>query len=208
MQDVQVVFFDLYNTLVFNPAKSSPYGRFFSAIGIDDQEKLREAKQIVLTEDLKTFNAIAKRLGVKRIRNIRPISVELNREISQVKVYADALPVLAELKRRGLRLCLISNLATPYKKPVFDSGLDRFFDQLVFSCDVGCRKPDQAIFQIGLEEMGIEPHQGLMVGDSYFNDYRAAKDVGLNALLLSRRVIRDDVDSIGSLEDLLPIFFE
>lgn len=206
MQDVQAVLFDLYNTLVFNPSKDSPYRRFFSAVGIDGLEELKEAKKIVLTEELESFGAIAKRLGVQRAESFQMIATELNQEISQVKVDDGVPEVLVELRRRGLRLGLISNLATPYKRPVFDLGLDQFFERMIFSCDVGCRKPDPEIFRLACSALAVEPNQVLMIGDNLNHDYRAAKAVGMSALLLSRNIARHDAPNIGSLTDLLLIF--
>src|SRR5262245_61373079 len=61
------------------------------------------------------------------------------------QVYADVEPALAELKRRGLKLGVISNFDSRLYDVLNACGLERFFDSIHVSTIVGAAKPDPAI---------------------------------------------------------------
>lgn len=192
MENVRVIFFDLYNTLVFLPENTNPYLRFFHLCGISDIIQLKKAIRIVLTEDLPSFQAVAERLNVEYDKKVEHLTSVLNEEILQAVIYNDAIEVLRDIKNKGCGLCVISNLATQYKRPVFELGLNAMCDEFIFSCDVGYMKPEKDIFILACNKMGISPNQGLMIGDSAISDYRGALNAGMEAILLRRNLQKHD----------------
>jgi len=80
------------------------------------------------------------------------------------------------------KIGLISNLATPYKKPFYSLGLLDHFDEAIFSCDVGLQKPNVGIFRLMEEKLGYSGDEVLMVGDSFKSDYQGSISVGWKAL--------------------------
>ncbi|MDK2973843.1 MAG: putative hydrolase of the superfamily [Methanofollis sp.] len=61
-------------------------------------------------------------------------------------------------------------------------GFYPFFQTVVFSSDVGCKKPDEEIFLTALARMHLEPHQALFIGDSQSNDLVPSRRLGMQAL--------------------------
>lgn len=61
-------------------------------------------------------------------------------------------------------------------------GLYPFFRTVVFSSDVGCKKPDEEIFLTALKRMHIEPEQALFIGDSLSDDIEPSRRLGMQAL--------------------------
>jgi len=61
-------------------------------------------------------------------------------------------------------------------------GLAPFFKAVVFSSDVGCKKPDDRIFQVALRRIGVEPEEALFIGDSMTNDIIPAQRLGMQAI--------------------------
>lgn len=55
-----------------------------------------------------------------------------------------------------------------------DRPLDRWFDVVVVSCEVGVAKPDPVIFQMCLSRLGVEPGRALFVDDRIENIEGAA----------------------------------
>lgn len=55
------------------------------------------------------------------------------------------------------------------------------FDVSVFSCEVGLAKPDQAIYTLILERVGVEPGQAIFVDDNKDNIESAAQ-MGIHAI--------------------------
>ena len=99
--------------------------------------------------------------------------------------YDDALPTLRELKRRGMKLALISNIGRDVR-PVLERGkMAGLFDAVVLSYEVGVLKPHGSIFERALAALGAEPGDALMVGDSARDDAGAAA-IGIRTLLLPR----------------------
>src|SRR5439155_6621926 len=77
----------------------------------------------------------------------------------------DALGTLEELRRRGLRLGLISVCSQDVPDVWDETPLAGVLDETVFSCDVGVSKPDPRIYEIACERLGVEPRECLFVGD-------------------------------------------
>ena len=97
----------------------------------------------------------------------------------------EASRVLEELKREGLRLAVISNTEDGRASDALETaGLASYFELIVDSHLVGCKKPDPAIFRLALERLGVEAGEAAFVGDSYASDALAARDAGMRAILL------------------------
>jgi putative hydrolase of the HAD superfamily len=99
-----------------------------------------------------------------------------------------AAELLARLKERGLGIGLISDVAwgLPAEFPLRDIrhfGLDAYFDDYVFSTDVGLRKPHPKIFKIALSNLGVDASESMYVGNSIVQDIKGAQGVGMKAVL-------------------------
>jgi len=103
--------------------------------------------------------------------------------------YDDVEPALKEIKRRGLKLIIVSNVSSLQNLLTYlgQTGLTRYFDALVASGTIGFEKPDSRIFAIASERSGTPPERMVHVGDSYPNDYVGAESAGLTGVLLDRK---------------------
>jgi HAD superfamily hydrolase (TIGR01549 family) len=104
------------------------------------------------------------------------------------------VPVLRELRRRGYRLGLLSNVAAPStvcRAELRRLGLEPLLECCTFSSEIGLRKPHPAIFQKALEALGnakpVEPKSVVYVGDSPRWDVGGAKAAGMRAILFRSR---------------------
>ncbi len=136
-------------------------------------------------------------------RRIRVLSAELGLELgprqicrtaeccvqawqSYVTLDPDALPVLRALQRTTT-LALVSN----YDHPPFARrllsllGLDRLFEAIVISGEVGIRKPDPAIFRLALDATRLDPGEVAYVGDTS-DDMQGARAAGMHPILIYR----------------------
>lgn len=86
-------------------------------------------------------------------------------------------PVIESLSKR-YKLVLVSNFYGNIQTILKDFGLFTYFDDIIESSVVGVRKPDPAIYKMGVDVMGIEAQQVLVVGDSFSKDMVPAKKVG------------------------------
>lgn len=92
-----------------------------------------------------------------------------------------AIETLSEIKKEGLKLALISNctMETPDFWP--NTPFAPFFDAVVFSSACGLLKPDPRIFQLAVEQLGVELQECIFVDDSG-NNLAAAKELGITAV--------------------------
>lgn len=94
-----------------------------------------------------------------------------------------ARPVLETLAAR-YPLVLVSNFYGNVETVLRDFDLDRYFKKIIESAVVGVRKPDPAIFKMGVDALGLQPDQVLVIGDSYRKDILPAESLGCHVLWL------------------------
>jgi len=97
--------------------------------------------------------------------------------------YPDAVPTLAALRARGVRVAAVSNVGFDLRPVLAGLGLLEHLDAVVLSCEVGAIKPDPAIFLAACDAVGVAPGEALMVGDHPAADGGAA-GAGIPTLLL------------------------
>jgi putative hydrolase of the HAD superfamily len=100
------------------------------------------------------------------------------------ELYEDALPTLADLRGRGLKLGLLSNTSRDLDAFVAHHGLD--VDAVLTSHVHGKTKPHETIFRALLARLEVEPKEAAMVGDQFQDDIEGARAVGMQAVLLDR----------------------
>lgn len=101
-------------------------------------------------------------------------------------LYEDSMPSVQSLKKKGLVLGIISNIAKNQTQLFKELGLDTQFDFIITSVDVPPGKPHPAIFLKALEQAHATPDQAIHIGDQYHIDVVGAKGVGIRPLLLDR----------------------
>ncbi len=105
-----------------------------------------------------------------------------------------ALDTLAATHQK-VRLGLITNGLKEVQRPrLRASGLDRYFDCIVVSGEIGLAKPDPAYFQYAYDLMGMpEKERVLVVGDSLFADIYGAMQFGFKACWFNSDERSDDI---------------
>ena len=128
------------------------------------------------------------------------------RNLEQSRTVLDAL-------HGKYNLVLVSNFYGNIEAILRDFRLDHYFSAIVESAVVGVRKPDPAIYRLGVEATGTSADEVLVVGDSYDKDMVPAKAVGCQAVWLRGEGWKPEVvdeslpdaiiSSIGELTHLL-----
>jgi len=109
----------------------------------------------------------------------------------------EAVGVLAELKARGVRCLVLSNM----EPATFTARLDRFrfmnwFDGYVISGLEGVAKPDPRIFQLLLRRHRLEPAATVFIDDSAVNT-EAARGQGMAAVRYTPGELRCQLRAVG-----------
>lgn len=114
---------------------------------------------------------------------------------------------ILEYLQRKYTLHLISNgfkEATAVK--VSNTGLDKYFQNIIISELVGVNKPDKAIFTHAINLAGAENSESLMIGDSLEADVYGALNFGMDAIYFNPMNLPKPEDiplQITHLKDLL-----
>jgi len=117
---IEAVIFDLYGTLIQVDCEMNPYLRFAHLVCPKDPRWILRQSLLLNANGLGEF---ARHLNVTPSPSLELLEHDLEREIQSARLFDDVLETLAQLAASGLKLGLISNLATPYKEPFHRLGL-------------------------------------------------------------------------------------
>lgn len=109
-------------------------------------------------------------------------------------------PLLDELKSR-YPMVLVSNFYGNVQSVLNDFGLLNYFNDIIESAVVGVRKPDPAIFGLGVQSLDVPPSSVVIIGDSYTKDIVPARSLGCYTIWLRGMGWEEDIE--GSTADLV-----
>jgi putative hydrolase of the HAD superfamily len=121
--------------------------------------------------------------------------------------YPEAIATLEELRRRDMKLAVISNFVDTLDAVCMTHGLTGYFDVIVSSVGAGAMKPDARIFLKTLGRLGVSPKEAWHVGDNYWADVLGARAAGMTPVFVDRVGISARLDclAVTSLDQLLPL---
>lgn len=107
----------------------------------------------------------------------------------------EARPTLEYVHER-YPMVLVSNFYGNVETVLADFDLAKYFRTIVESAVVGIRKPDPRIFGLGVEALGLQPEEVLVVGDSYKKDIVPAETIGCHVAWLKGKGWTADEDAV------------
>ena len=120
--------------------------------------------------------------GVKELTGTYPDRIEDILSTSQATKNVKLLGIIRNLKESGFKVGMLSNVSSNWIREVFLSEEEQaLFDDMVFSYEVHLTKPDQRIFRLSCERLGIEPAESILVDDSKAN-CEAAEDLDIKTI--------------------------
>ncbi len=218
-EEIDAVLFDVGGTLVdMRPTKEDIFQRHLRTHDLDvpidelkpiiaKAERRFDAQTAGLNgENEEPFweqydNFVLDSLGYKGNRESfsKDLSQEFKRLIPEVGnwiEFPDTRPLLEDLAEREFKLGVISNATDLARKVLVNLDLERFFESIIISAEVGVQKPNQKIFQIATKELKTPPNRAIYIGDRLAVDVVGATRAGLNAILVDRSGIYQDVDCL------------
>ena len=115
---------------------------------------------------------------------IQQIAVDMARYINAktLALLNENRQVLEHLKQKGYPMVLVSNFYGNINQVLKDAGIDGYFEDVIESAVVGVRKPNPAIFALGVCALDLPASQVLVVGDTYGKDIIPAHKLGCHTL--------------------------
>ncbi len=148
-------------------------GRDLLATGKDDAEKQTALGRNLQLTDTEIENMVSK------------VADCINKSTNEL--LAENRRVLEQLHQKGLPMVLVSNFYGNIHTVLRDSGIDGYFKDVVESAVVGVRKPNPAIFALGVCALDLPASQVLVVGDTYSKDIVPACSLGCHAIWIKGR---------------------
>lgn len=183
----QAVIFDLFGTLV--PAFSSEeaadgYGTVADALGVSREAFMRRWEEWAEprgTGELSVEECFLRTCRALDVEGDLEAFLELRRGFLQRQIVPlrGATDALAAAGRRVGRVGLLSNCSSDVPAVFAETALASLVDDAVFSCSVGLAKPDERIFHLAAERLGVPPDRCLFVDDREEN-LAAARSVGMD----------------------------
>ena len=172
---IRAVVFDLWGTLVLLPrgrrdavipAMAADLGVEASAFAAAFRESYVERFTGATGSIEDTVDELAVRCGGSPSRAAVARAAARRLELIRSSLVAgdEALSVLDELRARGFRLGLVTDCSVETPTLWLQSTLAARFDAVAFSCVLGVRKPDPAVFLACLESLGVLPDACAYVG--------------------------------------------
>jgi putative hydrolase of the HAD superfamily len=207
---IKAVFFDLYQTLVhYQPSQAELEAKALESLGFKTSAAALDRP--ILTANEFFSNEMGRRPLSQRpkeeivalygeyqrivlqeagIKGDEKIILKLLGMMQQAKMdlvlFDDALPVLFDLKKRGLVTGLISNIEKSMDDTIQKLGIASHLDVIVTSIEAGAAKPDPAIFSYAMKKVNVKPAESIYTGDQYQVDMAGAKAAGMQGILLDR----------------------
>jgi putative hydrolase of the HAD superfamily len=107
-------------------------------------------------------------------------------EAALISVESPILLALDRLAAAGVRTALVSDAGADDVASWSRSPLRERLDSVVFSYEIGVRKPDPRIYRRALDALDVRPHESIFVGDGGSDEHRGARAVGMRTVLVTR----------------------
>jgi HAD superfamily hydrolase (TIGR01509 family) len=122
-----------------------------------------------------------------------------------VKVDPAAPGLLAWLGERGIKRGICSNAPFPPEmmhRQVATNGIAQLVDAIVFSSEIGRRKPAPEVYRAALEAIGTDAERTLFVGDRVREDFEGPRALGMRAVILTAHADERPPDGVPTIQSL------
>ncbi|MBX6770771.1 MAG: HAD-IA family hydrolase [Chloroflexi bacterium] len=193
---IRAIIFDMYGTLVHEPAFEECFAELAAAIGVplDDYiharaRTVRDAMVGRLPSAEERARAILTELGRDASDDLAKRLAEMERTArwQRVRLYPATLPTLQDLRQRGYVLGLVSDCTSLMGRPIPEQlGIASLFDAMALSYEVGYAKPHPRIYQTVLEAVDVPPERCLYVGDGDSDELNGARALGMTTVRIDQ----------------------
>ena len=180
---IKAILFDLWSTILKRESISSKFMQHFDIKKykgyIKDYEEAIQlqswpSKNAMINGLLKYFNVDATKENVKAVIKM------YNESIKNVSLNDGMEEILIEL-HKNYKLAIVTNTTDFDLVVIKKCGIEKYFDAITCSCQVGFLKPSKKIFQVATSELGVKLRECLLVDDAKLNVDKA-RSYGMQAI--------------------------
>lgn len=192
---VKAILFDLDNTLIDfwkmkeESSRAALTGMINAGLKVEKEEAHKEMMRLFMRLGVESENIFQEFLK-NRIGRIdekmlaAAINAYLKTKNTFMKTYPSVKPVLIELKKRKIKLAIVSDApkVKVYQR-LLAMNIEKYFDFVIGFEDTGAKKKTEIPLKVAIEKLKLEPNEIMMVGDSIKRDVLPAKKSGMIAVL-------------------------
>lgn len=188
---IRAVIFDMFETLITHYHSPLYFGaQMAEDAGIAEErfqalwrptEYDRTIGKVTLEEVLESILRENQCYSEELIKKIVEKRIETKEDCFR-KLHSEIIPMLEQLKAKGILIGLISNCFSEEAEVILRSVLFPYFDATYLSYEQGVQKPDEEIYKRCMASLDVTPEECLYIGDGGSNELEAAKLLGMNVL--------------------------
>jgi putative hydrolase of the HAD superfamily len=184
---MKAVIFDLWDTLVDWPVdESEALNRGLAErIGLSAEEFGKRWQAHYIFSQTQPLAALYRAIGVPDVHIETQVAARHEFARRALRPREGALETLGELRRRGIRLGLISMCSEDVPVIWPETELAGCFDAETFSATTGLKKPDAEIYLATATALGVAPEECFFVGDGANDELAGAARAGLTPVLMA-----------------------
>ena len=185
---IKAVIFDMFETLVSLFEGRTYFGEHIAAdVGVDpvlfrkEWHTIEDARSIGTYTIEEGLEVVLKKLGVYTEEKV---ILAAQGRIDSLTDTFNGIPdatfeMLDELKKRNLKIGLITNTFSDERDFIRESRLFPYFDVALISYEQGICKPNPEMFSRMTDRLGLKADECLYVGDGGSKELFAARDIGM-----------------------------
>ena len=175
LDEIDVVVFDAFGTLVEIADRHRPFAPLMRKM---TPEKVLRFCRMAMTTNLTLAELTAEIEGGATVADLVVAQTAIAHEVASVRIRDGVAEMLAALP---ITYGVCSNLSVDY------SGALALLPEInpafrILSYEVGCKKPDPAIYQHVIRAAGVHPNHILFTGDTLAADIEGPTQAGMRAI--------------------------
>ena len=188
---IKAVIFDMFETLVSLFDGLTYFGENIAAdVGADSDmlqkewhatERDRSTGVYTIEEGLEV---VLKNLGIYSEENVNLAASKRRQSLTDTfnALPDETIELFDELKRRNIKIGLITNTFSDERDFIRESRLMPYFDAALISYEEGMVKPDIRLYEKMTKLLNVEPSECLYVGDGGSRELYGARDAGMHPI--------------------------
>lgn len=106
-----------------------------------------------------------------------------------IRLYDGVIELLEALNKKGKNTFVLSNAQHDFTAPEIKMlGLEKYFNDIIISSDVACKKPDPDMYQLLFDKHNLIKSETIMIGNDCVADIRSAYDFGIQSLYIHQEI--------------------
>lgn len=190
-KQIKAILFDAAGVLYYSVNKDQGLASFLNGLGIDVDDvpisKIHHYRHLASIGQINFEQYKQEVLQLYGVTDPKLISRGIQtfkEESNKVRYFDGVSETLSALKNRNHYLGIVTDTAQPLHVKISKlerGGFGNVWDSIISSQEVGVQKPDPKIYQLALQQLGLNPNQAVFVGHKP-SELEGARNIGMETV--------------------------